>query len=132
MHLLWAGLGESEKGCNYTVLDLARASHLVLYAYETERERNADWRKQLAEVNRRLLEQKEEIEQWGSVFKELEFLRERNARLEEALDFFDNKIYIMERAPLNELSDRYRIEIMKLRKEIEHTKQVLAENEAKA
>jgi hypothetical protein len=43
-------------------------------------------------------------------------LREENRRLRE---FFNNKVYILERAPEDELSDRYRVEVTKLRKALE-------------
>ena len=57
--------------------------------------------------------------------EELEALKAENERLREAVKFFDNKIYILERSPKDELSDRYRVEVTKLRKEVESVKQTL-------
>jgi hypothetical protein len=42
--------------------------------------------------------------------------------LDALVEFFDNKIYILERAPKDELSDRYRVEITKLRKAIKQAR----------
>lgn len=67
----------------------------------------------------KLLSMKDSTAMWRAEQNNIEALKAENERLRELKAFFENKIYILERAPKDELSDRYRVEVTKLKQALE-------------